>query len=146
MVEQVERFGAELEPCAVTEQGKILEQREIILLQSRAAQRIAAQIPQRAKRGPGKALGTNVIRNIPGVGRVWCAAGSGIEVRTLPAGSATNAAVAGARPIRLDGHGERRSRPRREDTAQFPSTQNRPHYARERTGRNDPTVVEQEVV
>src|SRR5215467_11558437 len=35
MVEQVERFGAELEPCAVTEQGNILEQREVVLLQPR---------------------------------------------------------------------------------------------------------------
>src|SRR5215472_18865143 len=50
MVEQVERFGAELEPYAVTEQEKILEQREIVLLQPRAAQRIAPQVPQRAKR------------------------------------------------------------------------------------------------
>src|ERR1700730_4794473 len=113
-VEEVESFRTKLQSKSFTPQGPILEQREVIIFQAGTAQSVASQISQLPQGWPGETLRLNVVRRIAGINGIHRATGERIEIGPLPAGTAADAAVAGASPVGLNGDGERSARSRGE--------------------------------
>src|SRR6266853_839311 len=112
-IEQVKRFCAKLKFHSLAPQGEVLDHGKIEVLEARATQRVSSQVPQLSEGRPGETFGPDIVRRVPGVDGIERTSGQGTKIRPLSSGSASDAAVPGSSPVRLESDAKGGARSRR---------------------------------